>query len=101
MDRKRESGREDGLWGQVRGPVLSVGPAPGAPTADGLRTDLLAPHVQRVHVGERPAVVFAGGVRRDQPHAGDRRPELLSRGSGGPVITVDAGTGDCVIESGP
>jgi beta-lactamase regulating signal transducer with metallopeptidase domain len=52
-------------------------------------------------VGQRPVVVFADGVKRDSPRSGNRRPELLSRGSGGPVITVNAGTGDCVIESGP
>ena len=52
------------------------------------------------YAGERPAVVLADGVRRSSPRPGDRRTELLSRGSGGPVITVDAGTGDCVIESG-
>jgi hypothetical protein len=53
------------------------------------------------YVGKRPVVVFADGVRRSSPRSGDQRTELLSRGSGGPVITVDAGTGDCVIESGP
>jgi hypothetical protein len=53
------------------------------------------------HVGKRPVVVLADGVRRSSPGSGDQRTELLSRGSGGPVITVDAGTGDCVIESGP
>jgi beta-lactamase regulating signal transducer with metallopeptidase domain len=53
------------------------------------------------HVGKRPVVVFADDVRRPSPRSGDQRTELLSRGSGGPVITVEAGTGDCVIESGP
>jgi beta-lactamase regulating signal transducer with metallopeptidase domain len=52
------------------------------------------------NVGKRPVVVFADGVRRSSPRPGDQHTELLSRGSGGPVITVDAGTGDCVVESG-
>jgi BlaR1 peptidase M56 len=51
------------------------------------------------YAGKRPAVVFADGVRRDSPRPGDALTELLSRGTGGPVITVDAGLGDCVIES--
>jgi beta-lactamase regulating signal transducer with metallopeptidase domain len=53
------------------------------------------------NVGKRPVVVFADGVKRSSPRSGDQRTEFLSRGSGGPIITVDAGAGDCVIESGP
>lgn len=47
---------------------------------------------------ERPVVVFADGVRRGSLRSGDPYFELLSRGSGGPVITVDAGAGECVFE---
>jgi hypothetical protein len=63
---------------------------------------VLPPHAAFTlqNVGGRPAVIFADGVRRSSLRSGDRRTELLSHGSGGPVITVDVGTGDCVIESG-
>ncbi len=53
------------------------------------------------YVGKRPIAVLADGVRRSSPSSGDQRNELLSRGSGGPVITVNAGMGDCVVESLP
>ncbi len=53
------------------------------------------------NVGRRPVVVFTDGVRRSSPQSGDPHIELLSRGSGGAVFTVDSGAGDCVIESAP
>ncbi|MHC5541585.1 hypothetical protein ACYOEI_25465, partial [Singulisphaera rosea] len=49
--------------------------------------------------GKHPVIDFAQGMRRDRTPSDGQRLESLSRGSGGPVITVDAGLGECVIES--
>src|SRR5262249_30317166 len=51
--------------------------------------------------GARPIDVVGGGVMRISSRNGDRRTELLSRGTGGPSITVASGTGDTVVEPGP
>jgi len=51
--------------------------------------------------GARPLEVVGGGVSRVSALSGGRRSELLSRGTGGPSITVTSDTGDTVIETGP
>jgi hypothetical protein len=51
--------------------------------------------------GARPLGVLGGGVTRMASLSGGRRSELLSRGTGGPSITVTSDTGDAVIETGP
>ena len=51
--------------------------------------------------GARPLDVVGGGVMRFSARSGGRTFELLSRGTGGPSITVTSDTGDTVIESGP
>jgi hypothetical protein len=51
--------------------------------------------------GARPIDVVGGGVMRISSRSGGRRMELLSRGTGGPSITVTSATGDTIIESGP
>jgi beta-lactamase regulating signal transducer with metallopeptidase domain len=56
-------------------------------------------HLQ--YVGNRPITVMGEGVSRILSQAGNRHTEFLSRGTGGPTITVAGGTGDTVIESGP
>ncbi len=47
--------------------------------------------------GARPLEVFGGGVSRVSALSGGRRSELLSRGTGGPSITVTSDTGATVI----
>ena len=56
-------------------------------------------HLQ--YLGNRPISVNGGSVSRISAQTDGRRMELLSQGTGGPNITVTAGTGDTVIESGP
>jgi beta-lactamase regulating signal transducer with metallopeptidase domain len=51
--------------------------------------------------GSRPLEVVGEGVSRVSALSGGRRSELLSRGTGGPSITVTSDTGDTVIETGP
>jgi beta-lactamase regulating signal transducer with metallopeptidase domain len=51
--------------------------------------------------GARPIDVFGGGVARISSRKDGREMELLSRGTGGPSITVTSGTGDTVIEPDP
>ena len=51
--------------------------------------------------GAHPLEVVGGGVSRVSALNGGRRSELLSRGTGGPSITVTSDTGDTVIETGP
>ncbi len=51
--------------------------------------------------GARPIDVVGGGVMRISSRSGGRTTELLSRGTGGPSITVRSDTGDAVIELGP
>jgi hypothetical protein len=51
--------------------------------------------------GARPLEVVGGGVSRVTALNGGRRSEFLSRGTGGPSITVTSDTGDTVIETGP
>jgi beta-lactamase regulating signal transducer with metallopeptidase domain len=51
--------------------------------------------------GARPLEVVGGGVSRVSAVSGGRRTEMLSRGMGGPSITVASETGDSVIETGP
>jgi beta-lactamase regulating signal transducer with metallopeptidase domain len=53
------------------------------------------------YTGARPLEVVGGGVSRVSAKTGGRRSELLSRGTGGPSITVTSNTGDAVIETGP
>jgi beta-lactamase regulating signal transducer with metallopeptidase domain len=56
----------------------------------------------RLHYsGARPIDVVGGGVMRVSSRSGGRRTELLSRGTGGPSITVTSDIGDTVIETGP
>jgi hypothetical protein len=50
--------------------------------------------------GARPLEVVGGGVSRVSALSGGRRSDLLSRGTGGPSITVTSDTGDTVIETG-
>jgi hypothetical protein len=47
--------------------------------------------------GARPLEVVGGGVSRVSALSGGRRSELLSRGTGGPSITVTSDTGATVI----
>jgi beta-lactamase regulating signal transducer with metallopeptidase domain len=56
-------------------------------------------HLQ--YLGNRPISVNGGSVSRISAQTDGRRMELLSQGTGGPTITVTAGTGDTVIETGP
>jgi hypothetical protein len=51
--------------------------------------------------GAGPLEVVGGGVSRFSAHSGGRRSELLSRGTGGPSITVTTDTGETLIETGP
>jgi beta-lactamase regulating signal transducer with metallopeptidase domain len=51
--------------------------------------------------GARPIDVIGGGVTRLSSQSDGRIMELLSRGTGGPSITVTSGTGETVIETGP
>ncbi len=51
--------------------------------------------------GARPIDVMGGDVMRVSSRIGGRTKELLSRGTGGPSITVTSGTGNTVIELGP
>ncbi|AGA28548.1 M56 family metallopeptidase [Singulisphaera acidiphila] len=56
----------------------------------------------RLHYsGTRPLELVGGGASRLSALSGDRRSEMLSRGTGGPSITVTSDTGDTVIEAGP
>jgi hypothetical protein len=56
----------------------------------------------RLHYsGTRPLEVVGGGASRISALSGGRRSEMLSRGTGGPSITVTSDTGDTVIETGP
>ena len=55
-------------------------------------------HLQ--YTGNRPLSVNCENVSRISSQANNRRMELLSRGTGGPTITVTAGTGETVIEPG-
>ncbi len=56
-------------------------------------------HLQ--YSGNRPILVKGGNVSRIKTQADNRRMELLSRGTGGPAITVTGGSGETVIELGP
>ena len=56
-------------------------------------------HLQ--YSGDRPILVNGGSISRIRTQADNRHTELLSRGSGGPTITVTAGSGETVIEAGP
>jgi beta-lactamase regulating signal transducer with metallopeptidase domain len=51
--------------------------------------------------GARPLELVGGGASRFSALSGGRRSEMLSRGTGGPSITVTSDTGDTVIETGP
>jgi hypothetical protein len=51
--------------------------------------------------GTGPIDVFGGDMMRISSRKGGRREELLSRGTGGPSITVKSDTGGTVIETGP
>jgi beta-lactamase regulating signal transducer with metallopeptidase domain len=50
--------------------------------------------------GDRPIAVLGDDVKRISTQSTDQRMELLSRGIGGPSITVTGGTGETVIETG-
>jgi beta-lactamase regulating signal transducer with metallopeptidase domain len=56
-------------------------------------------HLQ--YLGSRPINVMGGDVGRITTLVDGRRMDLLSRGTGGPTITVNSGTGETVIETGP
>ncbi len=51
--------------------------------------------------GTRPLELFGGVASRLSAVSGGRRSDMLSRGTGGPSITVTSDTGDTVIETGP
>jgi hypothetical protein len=51
--------------------------------------------------GARPLELVGGGTSRFSAVDGGRRSEMLSRGTGGPSITVSSDTGDTLIEAGP
>ena len=50
--------------------------------------------------GDRPVAVMGGNVNRISTQSNHQRMELLSRGTGGPSITVAGGSGETVIEMG-
>ena len=55
-------------------------------------------HLQ--YTGNSPIRIEEQSVQRISTVADNRYMEFLSRGTGGPTITVTAGTGNTVIESG-
>ncbi len=50
--------------------------------------------------GDHPVAVMGGNVNRISTQSNHQRMELLSRGTGGPSITVAGGSGETVIETG-